>query len=333
MRILFWITPFLFGFLTPATSVAEDFSPKKIYSAVSSAVVLVAGFETGQKKISKGAGSIISRDGFVLTNAHVIINAINAQPFSNLRIFLRPERISGNIKSDTSLRYKAKLVRFSKKLDLALLKVMSIPTDNLLTVLEFSDSDLVAIGDPVIAIGHPEQGGLWTLTTGTISTYINNYGKISGKNVFQTETSLNRGNSGGPLIDSHGHVIGINSMISRKGADGLAITGVNFSIKSRVAVKWLDSIGLKFSFYRTSSIKKSSQPLAMNAGIVPVLKENIPTPKPEVKNISPEKPKKVAPGKPEILTKIRPYTDEDLLQQVEDEMEDMMDEMKTKTFN
>jgi serine protease Do len=216
---------------------------------------------------------------------------------------------------------------------LALLRIKSSSIGNLSPTLEFSDSDLVSIGDPVIAIGHPEQGGLWTLTTGTISSHINNYGNMPGKNVFQTETSLNRGNSGGPLINGHGHIVGVNSMISRKAKDGLAITGINFSIKSRVAVNWLNSIGLKFGFASLKSIQNSLPSAANNAGIVPVPKEKIiPAPKPEIKKAPSPKPEKLVSKEPRILTKIRPYKDKDLLEQVEDEMENMMDEMK-KNFN
>ena len=228
--------------------------------------------------MSKGTGSIISSDGFVLTNAHVIIDQSKGRPFNNLRIFLKPDRVSGDLRKDTSLKYRAELVRFTENLDLALLRIKSPSIGNLSPTLEFSDSDLVSIGDPVIAIGHPEQGGLWTLTTGTISSHINNYGNMPGKNVFQTEASLNRGNSGGPLINSRGHIVGVNSMISRKAKDGLAITGINFSIKSRVAVNWLNSIGLKFGFASLKSIQKSLPSAANNAGIVPVPKEIVPVP-------------------------------------------------------
>ncbi|MEO0813402.1 MAG: trypsin-like peptidase domain-containing protein [Myxococcota bacterium] len=71
------------------------------------------------------------------------------------------------------------------------------------------------------------------------SQRIANYSRVEGKDVFQTEASVNRGNSGGPLLDSQGNMVGINTMIARKGAGGIAITDVNFSLKSSVAVKWL----------------------------------------------------------------------------------------------
>ena len=322
----------LLGLIISVPAAADDFNPRKIYSETSKAVVLITGFEPGQQEMSKGTGSIISSDGFVLTNAHVIIDQSKGRPFNNLRIFLKPDRVSGDLRKDTSLKYRAELVRFSENLDLALLRIKSSSIGNLSPTLEFSDSDLVSIGDPVIAIGHPEQGGLWTLTTGTISSHINNYGNMPGKNVFQTEASLNRGNSGGPLINSRGHIVGVNSMISRKAKDGLAITGINFSIKSRVAVNWLNSIGLKFGFASLKSIQNSLPSAANNAGIVPVPKEIVPVPIPEAKKPPPPKPKMAIPKEPKILTKIRPYKDKDLLRQVEDEMEDMMDEMK-KNFN
>jgi len=323
----------LLGLMISVSAAADDFDPRKIYSETSKAVVLITGFEPGQQEMSKGTGSIISSDGFVLTNAHVIIDQSKGRPFNNLRIFLKPDRVSGDLRKDTSLKYRAELVRFSENLDLALLRIKSSSIGILSPTLEFSDSDLVSIGDPVIAIGHPEQGGLWTLTTGTISSHINNYGNMPGKNVFQTEASLNRGNSGGPLINSRGHIVGVNSMISRKAKDGLAITGINFSIKSRVAVNWLNSIGLKFELASLKSKQNSPPSAANNAGIVPVPKDKvIPAPKPEIKKTPSPKPEKLVPKEPRILTKIRPYKEKDLLRQVEDEMENMMNEMK-KNFN
>jgi serine protease Do len=315
-----------------SSAAAEDFKPKKIYSETSKGVVLIAGFEKGQHLISKGTGSIISKDGFILTNAHVILDKNKGRPFKNLRIFLKPDSISGDFRKDTSLKYPAELIRFTKDLDLALLRISSKSLSEISTIFKFADSNLVSIGDTVIAIGHPEQGGLWTLTTGVISSQINNYGNKKGKNVFQTEASFNPGNSGGPLINGHGYIVGVNSMIARKSKDGLAITGINFSIKSRVAVNWLNSIGFKFKFLSIKPDLVSQTPKVNNAGIVPVLKEKIASvPKFEAKQKLESKPGEMMPKESGVLTKIRPYKDKDLLRQVEDEMEGMMDEMK-KSF-
>ena len=327
MRFLLLSLQVLLGLIISVPAAADDFNPRKIYSETSKAVVLITGFEPGQQEMSKGTGSIISSDGFVLTNAHVIIDQSTGRPFNNLRIFLKPDRVSGDLRKDTSLKYRAELVRFSENLDLALLRIKSSSIGNLSPTLEFSDSDLVSIGDPVIAIGHPEQGGLWTLTTGTISSHMSNYNGVPGKNVFQTETSLNRGNSGGPLIDGYGHIVGINSMISRRAKDGLAITGINFSIKSQVAVDWLNSLGLKYQFvYQANEIMDQSS--AKNAGIVPTPKsepEAAPT-DPELK--TPEQPK--TPEKSGVFTRSRPFKERDLFEQVEDDLEGMMDEVRNK---
>jgi serine protease Do len=308
------------------TVAAEDFDPRKIYSETSDAVVLIAGFEPGQRKMSKGTGSIIREDGLILTNAHIIINENKGRPYNELRVYLKPERVSGNFREDTSLRYKADLIAYSENLDLALLKIKSQTISKHSNTLQFSDSDLVSIGDPVLAIGHPEQGGLWTLTTGTISGHISNHRKIRGKNVFQTETSFNRGNSGGPLINAHGHVVGLNSMIARKAPDGQMITGINFSIKSRVAVDWLSSKNFKFKFFSRQSAK-SVPPLISNTAKINLI------PKIETKINQPSTPKKSLQKSPQVLTTKRPFKEEDLIKRVEYEMEDMINEMKITNFN
>src|SRR5439155_16151077 len=100
--------------------------------------------------------------------------------------------------------------------------------------LALGDDSGVEPGDPVVAIGHPEQGGLWTLTQGVVSTVIADLGGVAGKNAFQTDASINRGNSGGPLIDRSGNIIGVNTSMARKAADGLTITSVNFSVRASV---------------------------------------------------------------------------------------------------
>ena len=323
----FWVLKFFIVLVLAAPVSASDFDVKKIYRKASGAVVLITGFDRGQRQTSLGTGSIISNDGLVLTNAHVIFNHDKDGPFNHLRVFLKPERISGELKKDTSRKYKAAVLKFSTTLDLALLAIEPSSASASSPTLKFSNSDLVSIGDPVIAIGHPEQGGLWTLTTGTISSHISNYRGIPGKNVFQTETSLNRGNSGGPLIDGYGHIVGINSMISRRSKDGLAITGINFSIKSQVAVDWLNSLGLKYQFvYQANEIMDQSS--AKNAGIVPAPKsepEAAPT-DPELK--TPEQPK--TPEKSGVFTRSRPFKERDLFEQVEDDLEGMMDEVRNK---
>jgi serine protease Do len=96
----------------------------------------------------------------------------------------------------------------------------------------------------VVAIGHPEQGGLWTLTTGVISAEVDNVNGVKGKQVFHSETGLNRGNSGGPLLDEEGWMIVVNTVIARLISDGLPITSIGFSLKSSVARPWLREQGV-----------------------------------------------------------------------------------------
>ena len=330
----FWFLLIALNICFSAPLSAQEFDPKKIYQKTSKAVVLIAAFERGGEDASSGTGSIIQEDGLVLTNAHVIFNPDRKTAFSEILIFLKPDRVTGNLKNDTSRKFRASLVRYSNPLDLALLRIHKNQSKNNLPFLELSNLQETSIGDPVLAIGHPEQGGLWTLTTGTISSLIENFGNIPGKDVFQTETSINKGNSGGPLIDRYGNIVGVNSMIARKGSGDIAITDINFSIKSTVAVKWMNSVGHAFN-YATPKTTPNSETgsITDNAGIVPVPKQNKVQPKkqsaPKQDSLKPkEKNKPKAHIEPEILTERHPYEEQDLFQTVEDEMEDMMKEMK-----
>ena len=167
---------------------------------------MVMGYADGGRKGSGGTGSIIQSDGLVLTNAHVAIEEQTGKPFARLSVFLKPPRVTGESKSDLSRMVRAKVVAYSQPLDLALLKLDGVT--EALSVVDVSESGRARIGDRVVAIGHPEQGGLWTLTTGVISAEVDNFNGVKGKHVFQTETGLNRGNSGGPLLDGEGRMIG-----------------------------------------------------------------------------------------------------------------------------
>ena len=330
----FWFSIIALNLCFSAPLSAQEFSPKKIYQKTSKAVVLIAAFERGDERASTGTGSILTKDGLILTNAHVIFNSEKNKIFGKIKIFLKPERVTGNLKKDTAREFKARLIRYSNELDLALLKIINPLPINRLPFLELSNLKETSIGDPVIAIGHPEQGGLWTLTTGTISSFIENHGDIPGKDVFQTETSINKGNSGGPLIDSYGNIVGVNSMIARKGSGDIAITDVNFSIKSTVAVKWMNSVGQPFNYaIPPKTPKDATNSMTDNAGIVPVPKKNKlqPEKKPVLEQDKLELQETNKPKfqiEPEILTERHPYEVQDLFQVVEDEMEDMMQEMK-----
>jgi serine protease Do len=213
---------------------AEEIDYKKLYSTASPAVVLIYG-EQGQVG-SVGTGSIIDRAGLVVTNAHVILNHDTKQPFPKLFIFLKPDKITGQNEQDLKRGFKAQLLAYNAALDLAVLAIERPPEG--LPVVPLAE-DEVGVGEATAAIGHPEHGAKWSLTTGRIGGNWANFEGVAGKDVYQMETSVNRGNSGGPLLDGNGYMVGINTSIARRSEDGLAITGINFALKSAVVRRWL----------------------------------------------------------------------------------------------
>ncbi len=268
---------------------AFAFTPREIYQKTGPGVVLILASE-GSRMGSVGTGSIIREDGLIITNAHVFIRQGSKKLKSDIAVFLKPDRVTGNHKKDLSQKYKGRMVSYNIPLDLALVKIVDI--NKPLARVDFADAENVGIGDKVYAIGHPEQGGLWSLTTGVISAFRVNYGGVPGKDLFQTDASINRGNSGGPLLDEEGVMVGINSLIARKASDGLTITDVNFSIKSSVAIKWLNSLGYHFTAKR-QTVAVAPEPVKEKA-VQP--KET--TPAPIVEPVE-EKPREEEMAKPE----------------------------------
>ena len=249
-------------------------TPAEVYRKVVPAVVLLVSMEPNSKTRSKGTGSMIT-NRHVLTNAHVVLRD-NGRPMDKTLVFYSFENPNDGIEQNFRKGRQAKVSHYSEKLDLALLEVEDPPK---VTPLGLGPADSVQIGDPVLAIGHPENGGLWSLTSGRIGARIRNAEGVRGNHIFQTEASLNRGNSGGPLLNEDGQMIGVNTSIARKAADGLAIMGINFAVQSDVAREWLQSVGLRL-------------PKAM------VVAGNRPTPIP-----TPEKPVATAPAtKPTVKT-------------------------------
>lgn len=301
----------------------DAYTPKEIYQKAGQGVVLILATDDG-KKGSGGTGSIISANGLILTNAHVVINEDANRPKRRIDVYLKPERVTGNMNKDLTKRFEAKVVAYDSQLDLAVLKIDA--ASSLLSVVQFGDPQQVSIGDQVTAIGHPETGGLWTLTTGSISAEIENFNNINGKDVFQTEASFNRGNSGGPLLDQYGHMIGINTSISRRSADGLAITAINFSIKSSVAKKWLSGKNIPVSYANKPS-GKADMPASGTDKEITDKQDDAKGRKEE------KKEEKVIPKEqkePEPLTEKNPFNmDKLILDQMKD-MENFMDEMRQK---
>jgi S1-C subfamily serine protease len=174
---------------------------------------------TPQPTEATGSGFVIDEDGLIVTNAHVVAAATAI-------------RVTFSDKHTVS----AKPVGKDPDTDLALLRVDPDGLD--LHPLELGDSGSVQVGDPTVAIGNP-FGLERTLTTGVVSALQRRLTAPSGfaiDNVIQTDAALNPGNSGGPLLDANGRVIGINSQIAT-GGDGSSggSVGIGFAVPVNTA--------------------------------------------------------------------------------------------------
>ena len=189
----------------------EALTIQEIYQKVNpSTVTVLTGNRDGSAMV--GTGVIFTEDGFILTNAHVIAGG------SECYVVL-----------DTGEDYRACLLGLDEEKDLAVIKIAASG----LPAAEFGDSDALTVGDPVFAIGNPlgvELRG--TLTDGIVSA-INRDVDVDGvtMTLIQTNAALNNGNSGGPLINRYGQVIGINVM--KMGMDRwstASVEGLGFAI-------------------------------------------------------------------------------------------------------
>ncbi len=189
--------------------------------------------EQGATKVDTGSGIVLDSSGDILTNDHVVSGATT---------------ITVSLDGSSSVQRRASVVGENPALDLAVVHIES--TGLALHPLHLANSDLVQVGDPAYAIGNP-FGLDWTLTTGVISALnrrIASPGGAAITRVLQTDASLNPGNSGGPLLDTAGAVIGINSQIasaSTSTTGQAGSTGVGFAISSDTARGYLQKLGLK----------------------------------------------------------------------------------------
>lgn len=301
----------------PAAAAPAPMSPQEIYRKDAPAVLLIVASEKGSSQGELGTGSYLA-GGRVLTNAHVVVNDATKQPYGVIRIYRKPAKVTGDPKRDMTDPVLATVTRFDRDLDLALLHVDLPGTPT----LKLGDDSAVEPGDPVVAIGHPEQGGLWTLTQGVVSTVIADLGGVKGKNAFQTDASINRGNSGGPLIDRAGRIVGVNTSMARKAADGLTITSVNFSVRSSVAADFLGDVLPSDA----PAVAQAEAPAAP-AAPAPVKPAEAPKPAPA----APAKPAELPPApktEPKILTPVKPYKEADAIAEGVKEMEDLESEMR-----
>ncbi|MBK1884503.1 trypsin-like peptidase domain-containing protein [Luteolibacter pohnpeiensis] len=166
-----------------------------------------------------GSGVIVTTDGLIITNHHVVTLA-TGEAADSLIVELTDRR-----------RFPAKLIGSDRLTDLALLKIDTTG----LAYMPFADSAQVRVGDPVFAIGNPFRVGL-TVTKGIVSALDRSGLNIGGANTFegfiQTDAPINPGNSGGALADLEGRLVGINTAIYSQGGGNL---GIGFSVPSNLA--------------------------------------------------------------------------------------------------
>jgi serine protease Do len=203
--------------------VAEKVSPSVVQLDVAvredsgDAIMKLFGKGAGEAPISRGLGSgvVFSQDGAILTNNHVIEDALS------INVRLRDGRY-----------LPAKVIGRDPSMDLAVVKIEASG----LTAAKFADSDSSRVGEWVVAIGSPFGFG-YTVTSGVLSAKgRGGLGMSAIEDYLQTDASINPGNSGGPLCDLDGRVIGINTMVVGRGS------GIGFAVPSNMARKVADQL-------------------------------------------------------------------------------------------
>lgn len=171
-----------------------------------------------QMQVGTGSGVIISEDGFIVTNNHVIQNA------SELEVTLNDNKT-----------YKARLVGTDSKMDIALLKIDS---DEKLPFAVFGDSDDIKVGEWVLAVGNP-YNLTSTVTAGIVSAKARDLTNNGIQSFIQTDAAVNPGNSGGALVNTRGELVGINTMISSQTG---SYVGYSFAVPSNITRKIVEDL-------------------------------------------------------------------------------------------
>ncbi|WP_310452076.1 Do family serine endopeptidase [Sulfuritalea sp.] len=175
--------------------------------------------EESQRRSGLGSGVVVSPEGYILTNFHVVDGADEIEVAHN-----------------DGRKYKARVVGSDPESDLAVLR---IPADHQLPVIAFGSSDTLRVGDVVLAIGNPFGVGQ-TVTSGIVSALGRSHlGINTFENFIQTDAAINPGNSGGALVDSNGHLIGINTAIYSQSGGSM---GIGFAIPVSLARSVMEQI-------------------------------------------------------------------------------------------
>jgi S1-C subfamily serine protease len=210
---------------TPAASSGDDLSVSEVYRAVADGVVEISvtgggsadvpspfGQEGAPQTRAQGSGFVYDDEGRIVTNYHVVENADSIE-----------------VKLADGSSYEARLLGSDPSTDLALLQIDA--SADKLQPLELGDSDALAVGEPVVAIGSP-FGLDATVTSGIVSALDRRITAPNGfaiDNAIQTDAAINHGNSGGPLLDSNARVVGVNSQIESENGGNV---GIGFAVPS-----------------------------------------------------------------------------------------------------
>ena len=209
------------GFECTIAPAGEELSLQELYRRCSKSIVAISGYMDGKSGYNWGTGVILSEDGLILTNTHVIADC---------------DRATVTLPDDSVC--EAKLVGADSISDIAVLKIEAKG----LTPAVFGDSSVLEVGDSVAAIGNPlgEEFRL-TLTRGIISAIERGISyKGHSMSLLQTDTAINEGNSGGPLLNMYGQVIGITNM--KMMSSYSSIEGIGFAIPSATVVRIINVI-------------------------------------------------------------------------------------------
>lgn len=180
--------------------------------------------ESPRRRIpSLGSGVIIDADGRILTNNHVVENAVS---------------IKVELAGEKGKSYKAEVVGTDRNSDIAVIRLIDPPAN--LPVAKLGDSDLMKPGNLVMAIGSP-MGFKQSVSMGVVSAVGRTLGEFAYERFIQTDAAINQGNSGGPLLNLDGEVIGINTIISTDGR-GSGSIGIGFAIPTSLAKPVIDQL-------------------------------------------------------------------------------------------
>lgn len=238
------------GALQPdAQAATRGAAETRVYQKASPAVVLVVGKE------GFGSGVLISADGQIVTNLHVVENA------NEVGVVFKPA-VEGAAVGRADVR-RAKVLRRDEVTDLALIQVEAVPAG--VTPLTIGNSTTVQVGADVHAIGHP-TGEAWTYTRGIVSQVRRAYAwttedKIPHEaTVIQTQTPINPGNSGGPLLDDDLNVVGINSFVGEG-------EGLNFAVSAEDVKSFLARTSDRVSHAATKAAAGTCEEKVLEEGV------------------------------------------------------------------